>query len=116
MIVKCSHCQSILSEDNFAIHECNIVLKGSKIIEVIDFIDVSTKSTKMISAQGIDGILYAFEVVPRKAISYFTKLSDDSYHEPQNRRKVNRTLTCYLKTKNKRSLRKKFGIGLNDTD
>lgn len=79
MIVKCSHCQAMLSEGDFDSHKCDIPISGNKIIEVTDFIDVSTKNTKMISAQGIDGVLYAFEVVPRKAIPLM---------EPLSRRKV----------------------------
>ncbi len=74
MIIKCSYCKSLLSDEKFNAHECDVPLKGNKIIEVTHFIDVSTKSMKMVSAQGIDGILYAFEVVPRKAIPYMIPL------------------------------------------
>jgi hypothetical protein len=32
---------------------------------------------------GLDGILYAFEVVPRKAIPIVMRLSDGSYHDKE---------------------------------
>jgi hypothetical protein len=94
IIVKCSHCSSIIASENFEAHECNLELKECKRIEVIYVCDDSYKNKKLIRGWGIDGVLYTFEVVPRKAIPCIiplSTLSDDSYHEPVNRRKVNRT-------------------------
>lgn len=47
----------------------------TKIIPVIDFIDTSCNGQKIITAQGIDGILYAFEVMSRKPIPMIMPLS-----------------------------------------
>lgn len=76
MIVKCSHCKAMFSEEDFEAHECDLPLTGCKTIEVTYILDVSTKNTKMISAQGIDGVLYAFEAVPRKTIPLMLPISD----------------------------------------
>jgi hypothetical protein len=73
-IVKCSHCRSILSSDEFESHQCNLELKECKTIEVINFLDVSYKNKKLMSGWGIDGILYTFEVVPRKPIPIISPL------------------------------------------
>jgi hypothetical protein len=91
-IVKCSHCKQILSSTNFDAHECDMPIKDSKRIEVVYFRDDSYKSEKLMTGLGTDGVLYTFEVVPREAMPYFSPLSDDSYHEPSNRRQVTRTL------------------------
>ncbi len=89
-IVKCSHCRQMFSADDFANHECELPLQECKTIEVVYFRDDSYKNKKLITGWGVDGILYTFEVVPRKPIPYIIS-SDDSYHESSNRRKVNRT-------------------------
>jgi hypothetical protein len=90
MIVKCSHCRKVLPSKNFDSHKCDLPLKECKTIEVVYFMDESYEDKKIMVGWGTDGVLYTFEVVPRKPIPYI--LSDDSYHEGQNRRKVNRTL------------------------
>lgn len=91
MIVKCSHCKQILSSKDFEAHECDLPLKECKRIEVVYFHDESYKNKKLISGWGTDGILYTFEVVPRKPIPFVLSSSDVGYHEPQNRRRVTRT-------------------------
>ena len=68
MIVKCSHCKAILSSEDFDTHDCDLPFEGVKTIEVAYFMDVSCKNTQMITGRGTDGILYTFEVVPRKPI------------------------------------------------
>lgn len=92
MIVKCSHCKQILSSEDFETHECDLPLKECKRIEVVYFQDESYKDKKLMTGWAIDGVLYTFEVVPRKPIPFVVSSSDDSYHESQNRRKVTRTI------------------------
>lgn len=91
MIVKCSHCRKILSSKDFGTHKCEMPLVDVKNIPVTYFLDTSCNSKKFMTGWGIDGVLYTFEVVPREMIPYTISLSDDSYHEPSNRRKVTRT-------------------------
>lgn len=79
-IVKCSHCKKILSSNEFQAHECTSELKGVKTIPVIDFLDTSCKGKKIITGQGTDGILYTFEVVPRKPIPITLPLADEKKH------------------------------------
>jgi len=90
-IVKCSHCGQVLSSEDFDIHECNIPINGSKRIEVVYFRDDSYKGKKLMTGRGIDGVLYTFEIVPRRPIPFILSPSDESYHDASNRRKVNRT-------------------------
>lgn len=91
-IVKCSHCRQIIGQDEFNAHICDVQVIGQKEIQVIEFMDVSCNGKKLMMGQGIDGVLYTFEVVPRKAIPIMKPLSDDGYHEPQNGREVNGTV------------------------
>jgi hypothetical protein len=79
MIVKCSHCHKMFSEASFDTHECDLPLTHTKTIEVAYFRDDSTNKNQRVTGRGIDGILYTFEVVPRKAIPIAI---------PLNRRKV----------------------------
>ncbi len=74
-IVKCSHCNTILSSENFEAHKCNLELKECKRIEVIYFCDDSYKNKKLMTGWGTDGVLYTFEVVPRKPIPIAIPLS-----------------------------------------
>jgi hypothetical protein len=69
----------MLSTENFDFHECSLPLKGCKTIEVVYFRDDSYKDKKLMTGWGTDGVLYTFEVVPRKPIPLM---------EPLNRRKV----------------------------
>ena len=68
MIVKCSHCHEMVSEETFGSHECDIPINGVKVIEVMYFRDDSYRNEKRVTGRGIDGVLYTFKVVPRKAI------------------------------------------------
>jgi hypothetical protein len=77
LIVKCSHCQQILSSDNFENHECDLPLRDIKRIEVVYFHDGSYKNKKLVTGWGTDGTLYTFEVVPRKPIPIMLPLSDE---------------------------------------
>ena len=74
MIVKCSHCKQIVSEKAFTQHKCDLPLKESKRIEVIYFRDDSYKDKKLMTCWGTDGVLYTFEVVPRKPIPIIMSL------------------------------------------
>ncbi len=79
LIVKCSHCHQIFSEEDFDSHVCDRPLKECKFIEVSEILDGSYGNKRLINGWGTDGILYTFEVVPRKAIPLM---------EPLTRRKV----------------------------
>jgi hypothetical protein len=79
-IVKCSHCKQVLSSKDFDTHECDIPINDSKIIEVAYFRDDSYKDKKLMTGLGTDGVLYTFEIVPRKPLPFILPLSDDSYH------------------------------------
>ena len=91
-MVKCSHCKKFMSSDAFDAHKCTLEMVGVKPIPVVDYTDISCNDKRIIMGQGVDGVLYTFEVVPREPMPYILPLSDDSYHDASNRRKVNRTL------------------------
>jgi len=91
LIVKCSQCRKILPFEKFSEHECKLELVSTKTIPVINFLETSCKGMKIMTGWGTDGILYTFEVVPRKAIPIVmchpTKVnmnpdSDDKLPEP----------------------------------
>jgi hypothetical protein len=67
MIVRCSHCHQIFSEGSFDGHKCDLPLKECRRIDVVYFMDVSYDDNKLMNGLGTDGVLYTFEVVPRKA-------------------------------------------------
>jgi len=71
----------MFSDEMFKSHECDLPLKESKIIEVVYFRDDSHKDKQFMTGWGTDGVLYTFEVVPRKAIPIITRPSDGSYHD-----------------------------------
>ena len=77
MIVKCSHCAKMLSQEDFGNHECNLLLKGCRTIDVIYFQDNSYRNKKLMCGWGTDGILYTFKVVPRKPIPMIIPLADE---------------------------------------
>ena len=77
MIVRCSHCKEMFSSEDFEKHECNLKIKECKTIEVVYFLDGSYKDRKLMTGQGIDGILYTFEVVPRKPIPIMIPIADE---------------------------------------
>jgi hypothetical protein len=81
VIVKCSHCKRILSSEEFETHKCELQLVDQKTIPVVYFLDTSCNGKKIMAGWGVDGVLYTFEVVPRKPIPYMKSLSDDSYHD-----------------------------------
>lgn len=76
-IVKCSQCKSILEAKDFDMHKCDLPLTDVKRIPVIYFHDSSYGAKKLMTGWGVDGILYTFEVVPRKAIPCTLPLSDE---------------------------------------
>ena len=80
-IVKCSHCQQILSVDDFDSHKCKWALKDIKQISVTYFRDDSFDDKKVMTGYGLDGVLYTFVVTPRTPIPYMKRLSDGSYHD-----------------------------------
>jgi hypothetical protein len=76
LIVKCSHCKQFFAEENFDAHECDLPLKECRRIEVVYFHDDSYQEKKLMTGWGTNGILYTFEVVPRKAIPISLSTSD----------------------------------------
>jgi phage FluMu protein Com len=92
MIVKCSHCRKILSLESFDSHKCKLTLKECKTIEVIYFQDESFEDRKIMAGRGIDGILYTFEVVPRKPIPIVMATDDFSQDEKQPKNSQNQPL------------------------
>lgn len=76
-IVKCSHCNQILSSEDFDQHKCEWNLKDVKRISIVYFRDDSYEDKKIMTGYGTDGVLYTFEVVPRKAIPLLLPLSNE---------------------------------------
>ena len=68
LIVECSHCKKKLSSEEFENHRCELQLVGQKTIPVVYFLDTSYSGKKHMTGWGTDGVLYTFEVVPRKAM------------------------------------------------
>ena len=58
----------MLSSENFDAHKCDLSLKECKTIEVVKIIDGSYEDRQLMNGWGTDGILYTFEIMPRKAI------------------------------------------------
>ncbi len=67
----------MLSKANFDTHQCDLPLKECKRIEVVYFQDDSYSNKKLMTGWGTDGILYTFEVVPRKPIPITFPLADE---------------------------------------
>lgn len=80
MIVKCSHCKKMLPIKEFDTHKCKLPIMGIKTIPVVYFIDTSCNGNKLINGWGTDGILYTFEVVPRKPIPIAIPIADEKKH------------------------------------
>ncbi len=95
MIVKCSHCGKILSRNKFASHKCELPLKKCEIIEVVYFRDDSYADKKVMTGWGIDGIVYTFEVVPRKPIPIMLPLSDGWKHLDESDGKVTEPISRF---------------------
>jgi hypothetical protein len=79
-IVKCSHCNQILSSEDFDKHECKWNLKSVKRISVIAFHDDSYKDQKIIRGYGTDGTVYTLVVTQRKPIPMVISLADEKKH------------------------------------
>jgi hypothetical protein len=93
MIVKCSHCGAILSDIDFDSHTCDKPVRECRTIEVSEIIDGSYGNRKLLNGWGTDGVLYTFEVVPRKPLPIILPLhqtgvnmnpdSDEELTEPK---------------------------------
>jgi hypothetical protein len=70
----------MFSAEDFDTHECDLSIKELKTIPVVDYLDVSCKSKKLMNGWGVDGVLYTFEVVPRQPIP-IVMTSDEFLHE-----------------------------------
>ncbi len=81
----------MLAEEDFERHECDLPLNDCKTIEVAYFTDLSGKTKEIVSGRGIDGVLYIFEVVPRKPIPMITPLSKRKVTWRVNKRRGNST-------------------------
>lgn len=76
-------------------------LRGVKVIEVVYYRDDSYKGKQRMTGRGADGVLYTFEIVPRKPIPVAMttdeflqrKQNDEDLTEPLNC-KVNPVLDC----------------------
>jgi hypothetical protein len=75
LIVKCSYCHQIFAEESFDSHVCNVPINNTKKINVAYFRDDTQNGKKRVTVRGIDGTLYVFEAVPRKAIPITIPLS-----------------------------------------
>lgn len=95
MIVKCSHCHKLFSKTDFNSHKCDIPINDCKKIEVVYFQEGSYGSKQRMLGMGTDGILYTFEVIPRKAIPIMEPLSNRKvtthYDEEENNQRGNST-------------------------
>lgn len=81
-----------MSSAEFEQHECDLPLKTIERIKVVYFRDDSYKDKKLMTGWGIDGILYTFEVVPRKPIPITIPLADETLRERQNGRRLYKTI------------------------
>ncbi|MBS7632067.1 hypothetical protein KEJ15_00355 [Candidatus Bathyarchaeota archaeon] len=77
LIVKCSHCRKMLSVKDFDAHRCDMPINDVKRIPVVYFQDDSYDDKKLMTGWGLDGVLYTFEVTPRKPISIVICPSDE---------------------------------------
>jgi hypothetical protein len=90
LLVKCSHCKEILSQDQFDSHKCRLQVKACREIPVVYYREDSNDNEKSVTAWGLDNILYTFEVVPRKPIPITLPLADEfSQHEKQPKNSQN---------------------------
>jgi len=63
----------MFSVDEFDSHKCKLPdVRGQKTIETIDFLDVSCGDKKLMSARGVDGIIYFFKIVAREPLPVVT--------------------------------------------
>ena len=75
----------------FNSHDCDLPLNGVQTISVVYFRDDSYNNKKIMTGMGIDGVLYTFEITPRKPIPVVTPIrriftglfSDDNFTEPR---------------------------------
>ena len=68
LIVKCSHCNQFFSIEQFDSHKCELPINGAKEIPVIYFREDNHGINKTIVGRGLDGILYALIIKPRKPL------------------------------------------------
>lgn len=82
---------------DFDNHSCEMPLTNVKTIHVKSFIDTSCNGKKIVTGWGIDGTLYAFEVVPRESIPYILPLADEfSQTRKQPKNSQNRQIELTL--------------------
>ena len=58
----------MFASEKFESHKCELTFTANKEIPVVYYRDDSYGDKKSVTALGIDGVLYTFEVVPRKPI------------------------------------------------
>jgi hypothetical protein len=83
---RCPYCKKYLLASQIRSHICDASLLGVKEIPVVFFCETTDqKGNKLVLARGYDGFLY-------RLVKCLNPLSsDDGYHEPSNRRQVNKT-------------------------
>ena len=80
----------MMSINDFELHKCDLSIVAVRNIPVVYFMDESCKGRKFMTGWGTDGVLYTFEVVPRKLIPVAMttdeflqrKKSDKDFTEP----------------------------------
>jgi hypothetical protein len=83
---KCPYCGKYLLAKQVRTHVCDSPFADVREIPVMFFYETTRDDgDKLVIARGFDGVLY-------RLVKCHNPLSDDSYHEHSNRRKVNRTL------------------------
>lgn len=94
-IEQCPYCHKYLTYAQAKVHQCLSRIENIKEIPVLYCYELSDDNgAKTVIAHGFDGILYRL-VECKNPIS--RSPSDDSYHEPSNRRKVTRTVEFLVK-------------------
>jgi hypothetical protein len=86
-------CLKFLTALQAKTHNCSALFNGVREIPVLYYYEVPDSEEKTVIAHGHDGIMY-------RLIQCLNPLnrnsSDDSHHEPRNRRKVTRTSSTYI--------------------
>lgn len=94
LVVRCSHCKQFFSHEQFDSHECKLpLINGAKEIAVTYVREDNHGEMKTIVGRGIDGILYALIVEPRKPIpvvssirrNFTERKPDEDFTEPETR-------------------------------
>jgi UDP-galactopyranose mutase len=86
----------MFSAKDFDAHKCDMPIKDVKRIPVVYFQDDSYNDKKLMTGWGVDGVLYTFEVTPRKPIPIVICPSDESYNDKESDDKLTEPVTQSL--------------------